>query len=38
MLKAYLAHRGSPQESFSAFARRHEINALKSMCEQQTSE
>jgi ferredoxin-nitrite reductase len=38
MLKAYLAHRSSPQESFLAFARRHEIDALKSMCEQQAVE
>src|SRR5205807_1090503 len=28
MLKAYLAHRASPQESFLAFTRRHEIAAL----------
>jgi ferredoxin-nitrite reductase len=38
MLKAYLAHRSSPQESFLAFARRHEIDALKSMCEQEAVE
>ena len=29
ILKAYLAHRASPQESFIEFARRHEIDALK---------
>jgi ferredoxin-nitrite reductase len=31
MLKTYLAHRASPQEGFLAFARRHEIEALKAM-------
>ncbi len=31
MLKAYLAHRASPQESFLLFARRHEVDALKSL-------
>ena len=29
VLKTYLLHRESPQESFIAFARRHEIDALK---------
>src|SRR5712691_6939731 len=29
MLKAYLAHRASPAESFLAFANRHEVDALK---------
>jgi ferredoxin-nitrite reductase len=29
ILKAYLAHRASPAESFIEFARRHEIDALK---------
>ena len=33
MLKAYLAHRASPRESFLAFARRHEIDALRSLIE-----
>ena len=33
VLKAYLAHRASREESFIAFARRHEIDALKSMVE-----
>ncbi len=33
ILKAYLAHRASREESFIAFARRHEIEALKSMVE-----
>ncbi|MGN6570954.1 MAG: NirA family protein [Pseudolabrys sp.] len=31
ILKAYLAHRATPDESFLAFARRHEIDALKAM-------
>jgi ferredoxin-nitrite reductase len=31
MLKAYLAHRVSPGESFLAFTRRHDIAALKTM-------
>jgi ferredoxin-nitrite reductase len=34
MLKAYLAHRASRDESFLAFARRHEIDALKIMVEE----
>ena len=33
ILKAYLAHRASREESFIAFARRHEIDALKTMVE-----
>jgi ferredoxin-nitrite reductase len=33
MLKAYLAHRASRDESFLAFARRHEIDALKALAE-----
>jgi len=37
-LKAYLAHRASAQESFLAFARRHEIDALKQLCAQQAVE
>jgi ferredoxin-nitrite reductase len=31
ILKTYLAHRASREESFIDFARRHEIDALKSM-------
>jgi ferredoxin-nitrite reductase len=31
MLKAYLAHRTSAAESFAAFTRRHEVDALKAM-------
>ncbi len=34
ILKAYLAHRASSDESFIAFARRHEIDALKAMSEE----
>ncbi len=33
VLKTYLAHRESREESFIAFARRHEIDALKAMAE-----
>jgi ferredoxin-nitrite reductase len=33
ILKAYLAHRASPEESFLKFSRRHEIDALKAMTE-----
>jgi ferredoxin-nitrite reductase len=33
VLKTYLAHRQSREETFIAFARRHEIDALKSMVE-----
>ena len=32
LLAAYLAHRASPQESFLAFAARHDVEALKAMC------
>jgi ferredoxin-nitrite reductase len=38
MLKSYLAHRVAPQESFMAFTRRHEIDALKALFETETSE
>jgi ferredoxin-nitrite reductase len=38
VLKIYLLHRESPQESFIAFARRHEIDALKSMVELEAAE
>lgn len=31
MLRVYLAHRASPDETFQTFTRRHEIDALKSM-------
>jgi len=36
LLQAYLAHRGSPQESFLAFTRRHETEALKALCAEAT--
>ena len=32
LLQAYLAHRSSPGETFLAFTRRHEIDALKALC------
>jgi ferredoxin-nitrite reductase len=38
VLKAYLAHRASADETFLAFTRRHEIDALKKFCEQQSVE
>ena len=38
VLKAYLAHRASPEESFLAFTRRHEVDALKAMFEQEAVE
>lgn len=31
MLKGYLAHRASPTETFIAFSRRHDVEALKAM-------
>jgi ferredoxin-nitrite reductase len=38
MLKAYLAHRATRDETFIAFARRHEIDALKALVEAQAVE
>lgn len=38
ILKAYLAHRASREESFLAFSSRHEIDALKAMAEQEAAE
>jgi ferredoxin-nitrite reductase len=38
MLKAYLAHRASPQESFFAFTRRHEIDALRALVDSEAVE
>jgi ferredoxin-nitrite reductase len=38
VLKAYLAYRASPQESFLSFTLRHETDALKALCEQQPAE
>jgi ferredoxin-nitrite reductase len=33
ILKAYVAHRANPDESFFDFSRRHEVDALKAMFE-----
>ncbi len=38
MLQAYLAHRASADESFLTFTRRYEVDALKTMFEQQAVE
>jgi ferredoxin-nitrite reductase len=38
MLKAYLAHRAGRDESFAAFTRRHEIEALKALIATQAGE
>jgi ferredoxin-nitrite reductase len=38
MLKAYLAHRTTADESFAAFTRRHDVPALKALFEQGTVE
>ena len=38
MLNAYLAHRVSPQESFLAFTRRHEIAALRNLIDAEAVE
>jgi ferredoxin-nitrite reductase len=38
ILKAYIAHRASPAESFLTFARRHDIEALKTMAEAELAE
>jgi ferredoxin-nitrite reductase len=38
MLKAYLAHRAGEQETFFAFTRRHELDALKTMFERDAVE
>ena len=37
ILKAYLAHRRSREESFLTFARRHEIEALKAMADREAA-
>jgi ferredoxin-nitrite reductase len=37
ILKAYLAHRRSREESFLTFARRHKIEALKAMAEREAA-
>jgi len=38
ILKTYIAHRASPDESFLAFARRHDTDALKAMAELEAAE
>src|ERR1700722_18699903 len=38
LLKAYMTHRASPQESFLAFSKRHDLEALKAMCAQGAAE
>jgi len=38
ILKAYLAHRASPEESFLTFSRRHEIDALRALTELEAAE
>jgi ferredoxin-nitrite reductase len=38
ILKAYVAHRANPNESFLDFSRRHEIDALKAMFEAEAVE
>jgi ferredoxin-nitrite reductase len=38
LLKAYMTHRASPQESFLAFSKRHDIEALKAMCDEGAAE
>jgi ferredoxin-nitrite reductase len=38
VLKAYLAHRSSPRESFLAFTRRHEVDALRALVESEAVE
>ena len=37
VLKAYVAHRASPQETFLTFTRRHEADALKTLFDAQVS-
>ncbi len=38
IIKAYLAHRTSREETFLAFTRRHDIDALKAMTEREAAE
>jgi ferredoxin-nitrite reductase len=38
ILKSYVTHRASPEESLLNFARRHETEALKAMAEQEAAE
>jgi ferredoxin-nitrite reductase len=37
ILKAYLTHRASPEESFLVFSRRHDVAALKAMAEREAA-
>jgi ferredoxin-nitrite reductase len=38
LLKAYLAHRASPSETFLSFSRRYEVDALKTMADAEAGE
>jgi ferredoxin-nitrite reductase len=38
MLKAYLAHRRAPEETFASFARRHDVRALKALFDAEAGE
>jgi ferredoxin-nitrite reductase len=38
MLRAYVAHRATPDETFLAFTRRQEIAALRSLCDAEAAE
>jgi ferredoxin-nitrite reductase len=38
LLKAYMTHRASPEESFLAFSKRHDVEALKAMCDEGAAE
>ncbi len=38
ILKAYMTHRASPQESFLAFSHRLDVDALKALCEHEAVE
>jgi ferredoxin-nitrite reductase len=38
MLRAYLVHRATPDETFLAFTRRQEIAALRSLCDAEAAE
>ncbi len=37
ILKAYLTHRASPEESFLVFSRRHDVEVLKAMAEREAA-
>jgi len=38
MLKAYVANRAAPDETFLAFTRRHEVDQLKALIEAEAAE